>query len=109
MMQASVLLLTFTKGRFHMFLIPCPWCGERDQSEFTYGGDAREEMPDLDGRATVADWHKFVHLRGNPRGVHAEYWHHTSGCERWLRVERDTVSHAVTKARDTGVPPKEAS
>ncbi|MDQ2918068.1 MAG: sarcosine oxidase subunit delta, partial [Pseudomonadota bacterium] len=21
-------------------LIPCPWCGPRNQIEFTYGGDA---------------------------------------------------------------------
>ena len=23
-----------------MMLIPCPWCGQRNQTEFTYGGDA---------------------------------------------------------------------
>ena len=24
-------------------LIPCPWCGERDESEFSFGGDAHLE------------------------------------------------------------------
>ena len=32
-----------------MLLIECPWCGARDESEFTYGGEAhivRPEDPD---------------------------------------------------------------
>ena len=35
----------------------------------------------------------YVYLRDNPRGRYDEYWHHTSGCRRWLVVERDTVTH----------------
>ena len=26
-------------------LIPCPWCGNRDESEFSYGGEAHLERP----------------------------------------------------------------
>ena len=83
-----------------MLLIPCPWCGERDESEFTYGGSAERKMPALDGKADLGDWHAFVHRRDNPKGAHREYWHHTHGCERWLVVERDTVTHAIGEVRD---------
>ena len=37
-----------------MLLIPCPWCGERNQVEFTYGGDATVRRPAADAPATVA-------------------------------------------------------
>ncbi len=29
-----------------MLLIPCPWCGPRDETEFTYGGEAHIVAPD---------------------------------------------------------------
>ena len=28
-----------------MLRITCPWCGERDYTEFRYGGDAEKERP----------------------------------------------------------------
>jgi len=31
-----------------MIRIKCPYCGERDHSEFTYGGDASIKYPSLD-------------------------------------------------------------
>ncbi len=37
----------------------------------------------------------YLHLRENPAGPHAELWQHEQGCRAWLRVERDTVSHAI--------------
>ena len=30
-----------------MIRIPCPFCGERDHSEFTYGGDGTINYPGL--------------------------------------------------------------
>ena len=41
-----------------MIRIKCPYCGERDHSEFTYGGDASVEYPALD--ASVSDWTKAI-------------------------------------------------
>ena len=38
-----------------MLLIPCPWCGARAQSEFSYGGDATLKRPAPDGPATLAE------------------------------------------------------
>ena len=44
-----------------MIRIKCPYCGERDHSEFTYGGDASIEYPSLD--ASVSEWTKAIFFR----------------------------------------------
>ena len=92
-----------------MLLIPCPWCGDCDESEFAYGGAAEHPMPALDGQTSREAWHAHVHLRDNPQGPHREFWHHTSGCERWLIVERDTRTHRAAGARDAGIDPGKAT
>jgi len=80
-----------------MIRINCPFCGERDHSEFTYGGDASIEYPALD--APMEDWHDAIYLRENIRGMQAETWHHVNGCRMWLVVERDTMSHEIKSVR----------
>ena len=82
-----------------MLLIPCPLCGPRDESEFTYGGDASKRLPPLDGKSGPAEWHAAVHLRENPRGPQRELWYHAMGCESWIEVERDTLSHDIPGSR----------
>ncbi|HWK47559.1 MAG TPA: sarcosine oxidase subunit delta [Stellaceae bacterium] len=75
-------------------LIRCPWCGDRDIAEFTYGRDAAARPADT---AEVPDqvFVDYVFLRDNPRGRTAEHWQHTGGCRAWIRVERDTLTHEV--------------
>ena len=87
-----------------MLLIPCPWCGPRAQIEFTYGGDATVRRPADAMAATDAAWLDYVYLRDNPRGRHAELWQHVAGCRRWLRLTRDTQTHAIV---DSGPPTSE--
>ncbi|WP_163849391.1 sarcosine oxidase subunit delta [Pseudooceanicola aestuarii] len=72
--------------------LSCPFCGTRDRREFTYGGAA---LARPDGAEWGADWDAYLHLRDNPAGVSVEYWVHAMGCGAWLRVTRDTVTHAV--------------
>ena len=79
-----------------MLLIPCPHCGDRAQVEFAYGGDATRQRPP-DGAPDEA-WYEYVYLRSNPRGAHREWWLHHAGCGRWIRVTRDTATHAVLGA-----------
>ncbi|MCF3932213.1 sarcosine oxidase subunit delta [Acuticoccus sp. M5D2P5] len=81
-------------------LIPCPHCGPREVSEFTYIGDATKVRPAPDASADA--WSDFVHARRNPRGRHAEHWQHTAGCRAIVRVTRDTVTHAVYGASLAG-------
>jgi methylglutamate dehydrogenase subunit B len=86
-----------------MFLIQCPWCGERDQVEFTYAGDATVRRPDpAAGEAAFFD---YVYLRDNPRGPHRELWHHTGGCRRFVVVERNTLTHEVAGTAPPGEKP----
>ena len=80
-----------------MLRIHCPFCGERDHSEFSYGGDASVEYPALDAPAEA--WHDAVYLRDNPRGLQAETWQHLHGCRQWLVVERDTLTHEIRSVR----------
>jgi len=76
-----------------MIRINCPFCGERDHSEFSYGGDASIIYPTLS--APAQEWHDAVFMRENIKGLQAETWHHVSGCRTWLIVERDTVTHRI--------------
>ncbi len=76
-----------------MLRIECPWCGPRNEDEFSYGGDATVERPADD--ASMDDWYDYVYTRDNPAGRHSEFGHHVNGCRAWLRVERDTVTHEI--------------
>lgn len=76
-----------------MLRIPCPWCGERDETEFRYRGDASRARPAADAGLEI--FNTFVFQRDNPRGWHLEWWLHVGGCRRLLRVVRHTVSHEI--------------
>jgi methylglutamate dehydrogenase subunit B len=80
-----------------MLRIPCPNCGVRDATEFRYAGDAGKLRP-VFGNGNGGDWHDYVFLFDNPKGLHREYWQHVLGCRRWLVLERDTASNAVVRA-----------
>ena len=75
-----------------MLLITCPHCGPRDETEFTYGGEAGVPYPEDPDALSDEEWAQYLFVRANPRGEHAERWCHSSGCRRWLHVVRDTVT-----------------
>ena len=79
----------------------CPFCGPRDQPEFTYGREAAP-IPDLD--ASRDAWQRYVFERENPCGPHAEWWHHTLGCRQWLVIVRDTLTHVAQKGARVDFP-----
>ena len=79
-----------------MLLIPCPYCGPRDYTEFTYSGDAGLRRPADPAAVSDRDWHDFIYLRDNPRGAHVELWQHSAGCRRFISVRRDTLTHEVS-------------
>lgn len=71
-------------------MIPCPICGLREYTEFTFGGELRDaESPDIE-----ADFER-VYLADNAPGIQAERWFHTYGCRRWLSLRRDTVTNEI--------------
>ncbi len=73
-----------------MLLIDCPYCGERPEIEFTYGGQAHIARP----RPEVTDqhWADFLYRRDNDKGIHAERWRHSHGCGRFFNALRDTTT-----------------
>ncbi len=79
--------------------IPCPFCGERDLSEFVYHGDAGFVRPDPDAPDAPASFFDSVYLRDNPAGPHQELWYHVSGCRSWLQVTRNTRTHEILAAQ----------
>jgi heterotetrameric sarcosine oxidase delta subunit len=83
-----------------MLLIPCPNCGERDESEFDYGGRAIE-FPELS--APSDEWHRALHLGCDAGEDVDEYWYHSAGCERWIRLRRNLASHDFIDPASTGL------
>ncbi|MEA2668743.1 MAG: sarcosine oxidase, subunit delta [Chloroflexota bacterium] len=81
-------------------LIPCPWCGDREDTEFTYGGAAGVGYPNDQERINDADWASYLFVRPNLKGELTERWAHAAGCRRWFTVLRDTVSHEIRPAAD---------
>ena len=77
-----------------MIRIKCPFCGERDHSEFTYGGDGSIDYPSLD--ASVEEWTNAIFFRENICGEQLETWHHTNGCRMWIKVIRNTMTHEIS-------------
>ena len=78
-----------------MLNIRCPYCGDRSQKEFAYGGDGTVIRPELNQEISDEKWDEFVYLRKSPRGKHIELWQHISGCRQWIKVQRDTVTHEI--------------
>ena len=78
-----------------MLLIPCPWCGERDEIEFSYGGQAGVPYPSDPAALSDEEWAGWLFVRDNPKGRFAERWVHTQGCRRWFDLVRDTATHEI--------------
>jgi len=90
-----------------MLLIPCPWCGPRDEIEFKYGGEAHIARPLEPAALTDAEWADYLFMRKNPKGPHLERWVHGAGCRRWFNVARDTATNRVVGSYRIGEKPPE--
>ena len=80
-----------------MLLIPCPWCGERDEVEFSYGGQAGIAYPRDPEAMSGEEWAEWLFIRDNPKGRFVERWVHTQGCRRWFDLVRDTATNEVQR------------
>ena len=52
-----------------MLLIDCPHCGPRDETEFSYGGEAHVAYPADPHALSDAEWARFLFYRANPQGL----------------------------------------
>ena len=87
-----------------MLNIPCPYCGPRDEIEFTYGGPAHTARPELS--STDREWTHYLYYRENPKGPYRERWLHSFGCGRWFNMLRDTLTHEILKVYRMGESPE---
>ena len=85
-----------------MLLIKCPYCGERDESEFSYGGEGGISRPLDPDELSDEQWADYLFNRKNSRGQYHELWNHAQGCRRWINVERDTVTYKIAATRPIG-------
>jgi heterotetrameric sarcosine oxidase delta subunit len=87
-------------------VLTCPWCGRRDEVEFTWSGEAHGARPESPQQLSDEAWTDYLHVRANPKGVIHERWCHTYGCRQWFNLVRHTVTHEVYVAYrlDEAVP-----
>lgn len=86
-----------------MLLIECPWCGHREQTEFSAHGEAHIARPTDSETLTDEQWGDYVFFRNNTKGLHYERWLHAAGCRRWFNAVRNTATdqiHATYKPGD---------
>ena len=71
-------------------LVPCPNCGLREFTEFSYGGETNARPAPGTAPEALAD---YLFVRRNAAGEQQEWWYHRSGCRSWFLARRDTVSN----------------
>ena len=91
-----------------MLLIPCPWCGNREETEFSYGGQAHIIRPKDPYAQSDEEWADYLMMRTNTRGLYHEQWCHAAGCRRWFNVTRDNVTYRIVAAYKIGEVPAQA-
>ena len=91
-----------------MLLIKCPWCGPRDQTEFSCHGEAHIARPSPPQDLSDADWGDYVFFRTNPKGLHYERWMHSYGCRKWFYIARDTACDRILGSYRVGETPPAA-
>jgi sarcosine oxidase, subunit delta len=76
-----------------MIVITCPHCGPRNSNEFRHAGESRPRP----NPATTSpqEWREYLYLRGNPADWTRETWYHASGCRRFFKVQRHTVTNEI--------------
>ena len=88
-----------------MLLIPCPYCGEREESEFHQGGEAHIERPKNPDKLDDAAWADYLFMRTNPKGLFLERWMHRHGCRRWFNMARNTATNEIIGVYKVGAKP----
>lgn len=85
-----------------MQIFPCPFCGARDEREFSFLGpvgklrpDTRPDMrSDASAEVSAAQWAAYLYDNPNPKGGAREVWMHLT-CGEVFVMERDTCTMEV--------------
>jgi sarcosine oxidase subunit delta len=76
------------------FPVPCPNCGPREVSEFSYGGEVRRRPHP---ESSFQEFARYLYLRTNADAPQAEWWFHRDGCRRWFVATRDTRTNRFSE------------
>jgi sarcosine oxidase subunit delta len=85
-----------------MLQINCPYCGIRDEPEFSFGGPSHITRPSAE--VDDATWTAYLYQRENPVGANFERWQHGHGCGQWFNVIRSTLTHRILAVYPMGDP-----
>ena len=85
-----------------MMLIPCPYCGSRNEDEFVCWSESEPRRPKDPFALDDAAWVDYVFNHTNPKGWSRERWWHARGCRRWIEIERNTLTHEIRAVEDRG-------
>jgi heterotetrameric sarcosine oxidase delta subunit len=91
-----------------VLLISCPWCGPRDEHEYSYGGEAHISRPEEPSSLSDAEWADYLFMRKNTKGVYFERWVHSHGCRKWFNVARNTATNEILAVYEMGSPPPDS-
>jgi len=80
---------------FFMLILTCPNCGERNITEFRFGGEIKRNSPNPEDGATDAALMANLYLKENRLGVQKEWWYHRAGCGIWFIAERHTKTQVI--------------
>ncbi len=75
-----------------MILLTCPNCGQRNVSEFRFGGETVQRPSPTE--TTRATWAEYLYMRKNVLGVQSEWWYH-GACGCWFIAERHTKTQEI--------------
>lgn len=73
---------------------PCPFCGLRDEREFSFAGEAGKSRPDTTADVSDAVWTDYLNTQRNEKGRAKEIWCHLP-CQEYFLMDRDTVTMKV--------------
>ncbi|WP_050602059.1 sarcosine oxidase subunit delta [Ruegeria sp. 6PALISEP08] len=91
-----------------MLILNCPYCSvAAEETELAAGGEAHLKRFGPD--SSDEDFHDYLFMRENPKGVHFERWRHANGCGKWFHAARCTQTLEVfgTYPAQTTEPPQE--
>tara|TARA_B100000795_G_scaffold58483_1_gene38907 strand:- start:2523 stop:2804 length:282 start_codon:yes stop_codon:yes gene_type:complete len=93
-----------------MLKIDCPWCGSRNEDEFSNGGESHLVRPEPPSSVTEDEWANYLFYPTNTKGPFKETWFHKYGCRQWFNVTRNTATHEILNVYRIGEnPPEENS
>ncbi|KIC08262.1 sarcosine oxidase subunit delta [Leisingera sp. ANG-M1] len=91
-----------------MLILECPYCGVKaEETELAAGGEAH--LKRFGPGSSDDEFHDYLFMRENPKGVHFERWRHANGCGKWFHAARCTTTLEVfgTYTAQTSVPTQE--